>query len=494
MGTAGTSPRIYWDMSSQKKGALFLFAVAAGFQALASQAPELRAVHVDAAKVTGKIRSFQGVGGGPAPLVPGKLPDVTKQYQDLRIDLVRTHDFFGPTDIDAKWPVLESIPKAVGASGEKSIFRDWKADPEDERSYNFGPSDRLIQAIVNSGAEVYYRLGRSFGADSSPPPDFDKFANVCKHVAMHYNGSWAHGYHDKIRYWELWNEPDIPKPHNPNFFPGFPDFPGFWNGTPAQFYRLYEKVAQALKSYDPNLMVGACGKAASDREGPYRKGLIEYCAAHKVPLDLYSWHHYHNAPTNPYDMVSIGKEIRQLLDTNGFTRAESHVSEWNLSRTNPGRQNPNSVDSAAFVASALIYLQDSAVDRALFYRGEASSTSLLDMRGGYRKKAYAFKAAGMMLDTLQRLAATGGDNQDFAVLAGRSADGTKIQVLISNFRSNRGYALIFDNLPWGEGGRFSVKRYRISANEDFTPIESMPGEIKTEIPSPGVELIVLEKQ
>jgi hypothetical protein len=456
-----------------------------------------RTVHVDASKVVGKIRSFQGVNNGPAPLVPGKLPSVTKQYKDLRIDLVRTHDFFGPGDIDAKWTYPSQISKGVGASADKCIFRDWNADPESEASYNFGPTDPIIQAIVDNGQQVFFRLGRSFGADSDPPPDFDKFANVSKHIAMHYNGGWAHGFHDNIRYWEVWNEPDVGKPRDKNFFPGYPEFQGFWMGTPAQYYDLYEKIARTLKSYDPNLKVGGPAKAGGAREGPYRKGFIEYCAAHKVPLDFYSWHLYYEPPTNFAEMVEVGKTIRQLLDTNGFTHCESIVSEWNLARSNPVRQNQGDVNNAAFVAAALIHLQDSAVDHSLFYRGDATGTSLFDLRGGYTKKAYSFKAAAAMLDTPERLAADGGNTQEFAVLAGRSAGGRKVQVLIANAGTKGGYTLAIDSLPWGDK-KYTVKRYRVSATEDFTETAEAPGKggkliIATGLPSPSVELFVLEQ-
>jgi hypothetical protein len=452
------------------------------------------AVHVDAGNVIGKIRSFQGVNCGPAPLVAGKLADVTKQYKDLRIDLIRTHDYFGPTDLDAKFPFDESIPKAVGASGEKSIFRDWNKDPEDESSYNFGPSDPVIQAMVGSGAEVYFRLGRSFGADASPPPDFDKFANVSKHIAMHYNDGWAHGYHDKIRYWEVWNEPDISKP-NPGFFPGFPDFPGFWGGTPAQYYALYEKTARVMKDYDPNLKVGGPAQAAGQLENAYRTPFVEYCAAHKVPLDFYSWHLYHTPPTNPQEMVTHGKRVRQLLDANGFTSAESHVSEWNLARNNKEREDRNSMENGIFPAAALIYLQDSAVDRALYYRGD-STGRVFGSQGEYLKPAYSLKATAMMLDTPQRLSATA-DNPGPIVLAGRSANGKKVQVLVCNFKNDRPYALTVSNLPWGKA-KFSVKRYRFTATENFTLAGETSGqggkfELSDPLPSLALELIILEQ-
>jgi hypothetical protein len=41
----------------------------------------------------------------------------------------------------------------------------------------------VIAGIRASGAKVYYRIGRSFGANVNPLADFDKFANVVKHYS-----------------------------------------------------------------------------------------------------------------------------------------------------------------------------------------------------------------------------------------------------------------------------------------------------------------------
>ena len=107
-------------------------------------------------------------------------------------------------------------------------------------------------------AEVYYRIGRSFGADYTALPDLDKFASVVKHIAMHYNQGWANGFHDNIRYWEFWNEADLPI---------------FLDGEPrSSSIALYEKTARALKSVDPSMKVGADAQAiAFQSPGPIAK-------------------------------------------------------------------------------------------------------------------------------------------------------------------------------------------------------------------------------
>ena len=504
--------------------AIFALPVLAGCQTAAVRpagsgaSDSLREVRVDASQVIGAIRSFQGVNCGPAPLVEG-VPDVSAGYREVGIDIVRVHDFFGPGDMDAKWSHPDRIAVSVKASGARVVFPNWGADPEKEGSYNFGPTDRVIQAIVASGAEVYWRIGRSWSADPEPPADFDKFASIVKHVAMHYNQGWANGFHDKVRYWEFWNEPDL----EANWFPGFAQ--PFWTGTPEQFYWLYEKTAVALKSLDSTMKVGACGKAAASWGGPYREGLMQYCVSRGVPLDFFSWHQYHDSSLAPYDMVRIGAEYRRLLDSFGLKGSEIHVSEWNrsLAMFGAGPVSQGSMEDAAFTGTALIYLQDSALSRSLHYRGDATPGGLFEANGRYRKKAYAFKATGSLLASPQRLVATGTDTLGFAVLAGKSRDGKTVQVLISNYeipldrrgstrpgaamlprqnnivyRNNRGYALTVTGLPWGQG-EFTVKRYRLSGAEDFAMMEEPPGRggaytLERPLPPPGLELIVLKQK
>jgi xylan 1,4-beta-xylosidase len=518
------SPKAYFSRISPA------VAVVLGLSAIASA--QLTALHVDAGKVTGTIRSFQGVNGPPTPVMEG-LPNLVNQYKELHIDMVRTHDFMGPTEIDSlfanddpmlKWLVPDTKQRAglVATGNASTIFPDWSADPGKAESYRFGRTDKVIQAIRESGAEVYYRIGRSFGANRNPPADFDKFADVVKHIAMHYNQGWANGFHDNIRYWEFWNEPEL-----------------FWTGTPEQFYSLYDKTARALKSVDPALKVGGDAKALPMDDGPYREGFLDYCAAHKLPLDFYSWHTYADFSADPYDAVRIGKEIRSLLDAKGFKNSESILSEWNLSAdfTDAEKQTLEGADNAAFVASVMIYLQDSAIDRAEFYRGDAAWMGLFDTQPKLFKTAYTYKATAAMLGTPERLDVTGGDTYGFAALAGRSADAKTVQVLVSNYQippgfqphimvpppdvqemikidfsklkvlpqrtdipgvKDVGYDLTIDHLPWGNAA-FTIKRYRITSTDDLKLAGESSGkdgktELSNPLPAPGVELIVLQRR
>jgi xylan 1,4-beta-xylosidase len=493
-----------------------------------------RSLSVDAGKSIGEIRSFQGLNGIPSPVMAG-LPDLIQQYKNLRVNQVRTHDVMGPTDIDAhftqddallKWLVPDDAQRAgvVKAGNASIIFPDWSADPENPSSYNFASTDTVLAAIHATGAEVYYRIGRSWGAQPDPPPDFDKYANVVKHVAMHYNQAWANGFHYGIRYWEFWNEPEAL----------------FWSGTPEQFYSLYEKTARALKSVDPALKVGGDARAIASDDGPYREGFLEYCAAHQVPLDFYSWHTYAINSADPYDATRLAQEIRHVLDRHGFPKAESILSEWNLTPdfTDKQKARLQGMETAAFIGAVLTYMQDAPLDHAHFYRGDAAWMGLFDLEGKYFKTAHAFEAMGKMQDTPKRLPVEGADTFGLTALAGRSKDGNTIQILISNYaipegfkpvemplptdvrkafsstdyskfkplaprtdivyRNNTGYDLTITDLPWGKR-KFTVKRYRLDETKNLELLDEKQSTGKTlnlssPLPPDAMELMVLQKQ
>jgi xylan 1,4-beta-xylosidase len=495
---------------------------------------DFRSLDVNASQIIGEIHSFQGLNGPPDPVMAG-LPKLTEQYRQLRVNQVRTHDFMGLTEVDSKydqnnsflaWLIPDSAQRAsVVKSGNASIiFPDWSADPEKPASYNFAPTDKVIAGIRASGAQVYYRIGRSFGANVNPPADFDKFASVVKHIAMHYNQGWDNGFHYGIMYWEFWNEPEI-----------------FWSGTPGQFYSLYEKTARALKSADPTLKIGGDAKAFPYDGGPYLEGFLDYCAAHKLPLDFYSWHTYADGSADPYDAVRLAKQIRGVPDTHGFPKAKSILSEWNLSAdfTENEKQILQGAENAAYIGAVLNYLQDAPVDHAQFYRGDAAWMGLFDVQGQYFKTAYTFKAAGQMLASPKRLPVTSTDTFGFSAIAGRSLDGNTVQIFISNYaipagyqphsfgmppeiqqlgpplpdfskvkflpsrtdivyRNNSGYNLTVRNLPWGQSA-FTVKRFRISKSQNLDLVEEKSGSGSTlHLANPlipgTVELIVVQRK
>jgi hypothetical protein len=436
--------------------------------------------------------------------------DVSAGYRMARIDLVRTHDAYGPTDIDARFETADA-PGGGLISAHRDIFNifpDPDADANDPRSYNFGPTDQIIASICKVGAQVMFRLGRSEGADAHPPQDFEKYAAIAKHVVMHYNRGWAKGFHYHIRYWEIWNEPDLGKV--------------FWAGTAQQYYELYGKLARAVKSADPHAHVGGPAIARPNDDTPYRDAFLEYVRTEHLPLDFYSWHWYATDSDDPLDFIRIAKDIRARLDKHGFAHTRSMVTEWNYGLMDPP---PTSVQRASFITAALIYMQDAPIDAANLYRAD----SVFGPDGATPDKTgQALIALGRLKDTPYRLRVRGADLNGFAVEAARSADGRTVQILLSNYqipaeflgpraaddvlhvppvfdvrllarrsisyRNNSGYDLTIDHLPANH--RYSVERCRISAGHDLTQLgttlyANAPIRLQNELPPPGIELITI---
>src|SRR5271168_4015391 len=141
--------------------ALVLFAMGvsqAGAEDLAA-----RKISVDATVTVGALRPLSGVQAEDA--------QGTAFYRTAHVDLVRIPDALGAGDIDAIFPTMS-------------------ADADNPKSYNFASSDRLVASIRSGGAEPLFRVGRSAGAGADPPPDLDKWAQIVRHVVLHYNAGW----------------------------------------------------------------------------------------------------------------------------------------------------------------------------------------------------------------------------------------------------------------------------------------------------------------
>jgi hypothetical protein len=436
--------------------------------------------------------------------------DASAGYRMARIDLVRTHDAYGPADIDAKFETADA-PGGGLISARRDvfdIFPDPDADANDPRSYNFGPTDHMIASIRKVGAQVMFRLGRSEGANAQPPRNFDKYAAIAKHIVLHYNRGWAKGFHYRIRFWEIWNEPDLGKV--------------FWAGTAQQYFELYGKIARAVKSADPHARVGGPAIARPNDDTPYRDAFLEYVRTEHLPLDFYSWHWYATDSDDPLDFIRISRDMRARLDKHGFTRTRSMVTEWNYGLMDPM---PTAVQRASFITAALIYMQDAPIDAATLYRAD----SVFGSDGATPDKTgQALIAVGRLKDTPLRLKVRGADLDGFAVEAARSADGHTVQVLLSNYqipaqflgpraaddvlhvppvfdvrllarrsisyRNNTGYDLTIDHLPANR--RYSVERCRISAKHDFTSLGTTihsggPLRLQDKLPPPGIELVTI---
>lgn len=395
---------------------------------------------LDCSNISGVIQPYGQINCGPLPNINN--PDgaeLSAQYRQTGFEFIRTHDFYGPTDIS-------------------TIFPDFSNDPDDPLSYNFTETDRHITSIIESGCNVFYRLGESASGNDSlrqPPSDFQKWAEICKHIIMHYNDGWCNGFQYNISYFEIWNEPDLS---------------GFWDGTAEQYYQLYNITADAIKSYDPSLKVGGPCTSSIDNIN-FTSGFLSFVRENEAPFDFYSWHRYANSP---YQLYQGGCFVRSLLDEYGFTDVESINTEWNINLIYPQRDNDNA-KNAAFTAASLSIFQDAGIDKSFRYRGPQDNNwlskfigfdvSLFTVDGMFKTPALSYLAMNTLCkETPNRLSTdTFTGESGLTLLAGISEDKSNISILLSNYEGETtNLEITLDNIPWDSS--FSFVQYCIDEN------------------------------
>lgn len=106
--------------------------------------------------------------------------------------------------------------------------------------------DAQVRKVREQGLQILAMLG--FSADwnttapDNPPPGLDRWDYPPRdyRAFAEYVFQTVSRYKNDIKYWEVWNEPDLP---------------GFWAGTPAQYAELLAVTYDAVKRADPQAKV-----------------------------------------------------------------------------------------------------------------------------------------------------------------------------------------------------------------------------------------------
>lgn len=155
----------------------------------------------------------------------------------------------------------------------------------DKDVYSFFNADRIFDFLVSIGMKPLVELSfmptalQSGGdtvffykANVTPPRDYAKWADLIGRLVKH----WLDRYGiDEVRSWyfEVWNEPNLD---------------AFWKGSQADYFRLYQYTANAIKNVDAQFRVG--GPASAD--DAWVPEFLGFCETNKLPVDFVSTHHY----------------------------------------------------------------------------------------------------------------------------------------------------------------------------------------------------------
>ena len=384
-------------------------------------------VTVDFDTVSGPVKAVNAVGQPPMIGAPKKY-SMMHYLKEAGIPYARLHDVGGAYGRN----VYVDIP---------NLFRDFDADVDDPKSYDFAFTDTLMKALVENGVEPFFRLGVTIEnyVDVAryridPPKDFLKWAKICEHVIRHYNEGWANGFEMNITHWEIWNEPE-------NY--ESPEENQLWHAPFSEYIRLYGVAAPYLKGKFPKLKIGGYGSCgfyaaanakgvqaahSSPRTDYFVRAAKEFLAAVKAggwPLDFFSYHSY----SAPDDAIAQVKYADRLLNEYGFTadKTERIFNEW---LPYVRHENLGGALQAAGIASELVQLQNGPCDIACIYdaRCGVGNYSPLFNPLTYKphKAYYAFVAFNELRKRGQALKVEVEGPKGFHVAAAKDAKGAAI--------------------------------------------------------------------
>lgn len=166
----------------------------------------------------------------------------------------------------------------IGVKWMRDEFNWGRMEPE-RGEWNWEPYDRSVDAATRNGISIFGLL--CYWAPWTKPYTEEGIRDYCDYVK-----AVVGRYKDRIKYWEIWNEPNI----------------FFWQGTVEQYAQLLAAAYDAVKEADPDAKVIGCCTAGTDLkfiENVFKLGGYDN-------MDILSIHPY-RYPATPEETDFIGE-------------------------------------------------------------------------------------------------------------------------------------------------------------------------------------------
>jgi len=355
-----------------------------------------------------------------------------KLVREMGLSAFRTHDA----------PLVNNGQLVVDTH---CIFPLMNKDPKDPSNYVFRPTDHLLELNFDLGMKCLYRLGTSiehtgvWGHNTLNPADHEKYAEVLAGIIRHYTKGWANGHKwaDRMRYWELFNEPDVPP---------------CWRGTKEEFIHLFVTCLKRLKAEFPELRIG--GPAFGALLEDYMTDLLVACRKAGVTPDFLSWHGY---GADPQRLLAMPARAKRLCDSLGFPNMELIIDEWHYIRNNSwdgiqgstspeaviraceGPEGATGIDSAVFTLQVETGFHDTCLSQSYFYGcGYNGVFGYVDRFRRPTKVFYGLKAVGDLIAACEDRATCRAPARTQAAFGAWTKDRTGARLIVSEFRGKPG--------------------------------------------------------
>jgi hypothetical protein len=227
---------------------------------------------------------------------------------------------------------------------------DWSDVNPSAGTYNFTSLDKFITINQARGAEIIYTFGRTplwssslptqktpYGpGQCAPPTNIIDFDNYVRAIVNHAAG--------KIKYWELWNEPQDPQ---------------FYCGSVSTMVIMAQHASQIIRSIDPNAVI--LSPAPTSINGPnWFSSFLSGGGA--ATFDVVAFHGYWSSTAE--DILKVVSNYRGLMATNGISERPLWDTESSWST---GSGTPSSDLQVGFIAKYYLLHWSLGISRLVWY-------------------------------------------------------------------------------------------------------------------------------
>ena len=287
-------------------------------------------------------------------------------------------DYFGMSENgvagSSPWPAV-----SFGTLRMWDIGTRWNQINTSSGYYNWSKTDKVVNLALSNGKDLIYTFGGTPAWASSQPTQSCLYGNgscaapksmsdlstFAKALATRYKG--------KIKYYELWNEPNDTH---------------YYTGSMSSMVAMSQTIRDAIKSIDPSaIILSPCPTWSSS--GSPTIWLASYLSAGGGQyFDIASYHAY-AGPNSPEFIVNSAQGIRNTLTNGGYGSKKLFITEggWGENKylTNTDLQ-------ANFAARYLVLAWAKGVSKVAWYSYDNQSwNTLWNSTTGLRPAGNAYK-------------------------------------------------------------------------------------------------------
>ena len=244
------------------------------------------------------------------------------------------------------------------ASGNKPPSDDaqWAAINTAEGVYDWTSLDKHVNRAIANGAEIVFNLARTPQWASARPDEYSPYGSgqAAEPANDKYWQDWvravASRYKGKIKYWEIWNEPN---------------YDWFWTGSTEKLVDLTKQARDILKSIDADNKI----ISPSPYDMGYLAEFLEYGGGDYV--DIIGYHFYLDDQAPEFLYNSYVPTVKSIMANYGQNKPL-----WDTENGWPGQQLATN-KAIGYLARAYLLEWAAGVGRFYFYAWDENNDSVI---------------------------------------------------------------------------------------------------------------------